>query len=39
MNDDRARSRCWELGQTRLRAHSVSSVLKNLSIFPFQRGV
>jgi hypothetical protein len=39
MNDDRARSRRAELGQMRLRAHSVSSVPKNLSILPFQRGV
>ena len=29
----------WLLGQTRLCAHSVSSVPKKRSIFPFQRGV
>src|SRR4051794_41241018 len=39
MNDDRARSRVVLSGQTRPCAHSVSTVLKKRSIFPFQRGV
>src|SRR3954454_18956809 len=39
MNDDRARSRVVLSGQTRPCAHSVSSVPKKRSIFPFQRGV